>query len=289
MRRLVAILIGLVFWTGLFVAPVQAVTLHAVSSQSWWTPIATLGGEGHLHIEYQAPIRETVSGTISMPFTFLEHHNIGTGKDFRIHSDGGAECYRRNVTVPTDANGNGSLTINVDLDTTCFHDGLRSVVFSWRIQQPDGNLQIVRGSFPMNVQNGGTDSNWKPNYILGGAWYKEKGGPDWGYIHSLFFSAWPNAPISGMWSPVIQYTRKPRDKSVQNAEAFATLDPDFHAGNPGTELERTTTMTPKHTLNVDTTLLSNGLHKLVLVSCSAIPSQNKHHCGVLVVPFTVAN
>jgi hypothetical protein len=289
-RRLLAA--AVLVWALLLAAasPTASVSLSPAGSQDWWTPVAQLGGEGHLHVDYSAPIGQTVSGTIVLPFQFTEHHNLGQGRDFRIHSDGGAECYRRNVTVPTDADGNGTLHLDVTLDTTCFHDGLRSVVFSWRIQQADGNLQIVRGSFPMNVQNGGTDANWKPNYVLGGGWYKEASPKrDWGYIHALLFSAWPTAPLSGVWSPVIQYTRKPRDAGVANADSFATLDPDFHAGNQGTVLEHQLSMSPKHTLRVDTTLLSNGLHKLVLVSCAQIVAESKHHCGVLAIPFTVQN
>lgn len=267
-----------------------APVLYPLASQDWWTPIAGLGGEGHIHVEYKFPLGQTIGGTVTLPFDFVLHHNRGAGRDFRIHDDTGKECYRRNIAVPTDAMGDGKVHLDVVLDTNCFADGLRDIVFSWRIQQADGNLQIVRGQAPVRIENGKTDNNWKPNFFLGGGWYKENNpSRDWGYIHAILYSAPPTAAVHGTWSPVVQYTRKARAAIVQNSEAFATLDPDFHVGNQGTMLERSTSASSKHTLNIDTTRLTNGPHKLVMASCAAIPAEGKRHCGLLVIPFVVQN
>jgi hypothetical protein len=287
-RRLAVVLALMV---SLVPVPVSAApTLFPLSSQDWWTPIAQLGGEGHIHVEYRFPIGQTVSGTITLPFDFVLHHNRGTGRDFRIHDDTGKECYRRNISVPTDANGDGVTHLDVVLDTTCMADGSRDFVFSWRIQQADGNLQIVRGQSPFRVENGKPDNNWNAKFFLGGGWYKEASPKrDWGYIHGLLYGTPPTAALSGTWRPVIQLARKPRFAGVQNAQGIVTLDPDFHMGNDGTVLERPMTGGAQHALAIDTTALSNGAHKLVVVSCAAIPSEGKRHCGVLVVPFVVNN
>jgi hypothetical protein len=90
-------------------------------------------------------------------------------------------------------------------------------------------------------------------------------------------------PLSGTWTPTVQFEAR------QN---FVYVDPALHATPPnhGTVVyEATTTNTGYHTqeLSIDTTTLSNGLHRLLIGTGNV--AQNGTHSGVLVVPFVVQN
>jgi hypothetical protein len=268
-----------------------------MAGQDWWTPIAGLpddpyvGKMGHLHLEECFPLYQRIGGTLGLDIFFVEHHNRGVGKDFRIHDDLGKECYRTNVVVPTDANGNGSLLKHIDVDTSCFADGFRNIVMSWRIVQPNGNRMIVRQEAPVTIDNGKADNNWKTNFTLGGGWYKENDGTtsrDWGYAHGVILGFYPLTPRSGSWTLQVLYGRHPRSSAVREEFGRATIDPDFHHGNPGTVVQNVAGGY-KGPLTIDTTRFANGLHRLVLIECTNIPAESKEHCGVQAITFTVEN
>jgi hypothetical protein len=262
-----------------------------------WQPIAGLpddpyvGKIGHLHMEECFPLYQRVSGTLGLDIFFVEHHNEGVGKDFRIHDDLGKECFRTNVVVPVDSAGNGSLLKHIDLNTTCFADGFRNIVMSWRIVQPNGNRMIVRQEAPVTIDNGKADNNWKTNFTLGGGWYKENDGStarDWGYAHGVILGFYPLTPRSGSWTLQVLYGRHPRSSAVREEFGRATIDPDFHHGYGGVVVQNVAGGY-KGPLTIDTTRFTNGLHRLVLIECTNIPAENKEHCGVQAITFVVAN
>jgi hypothetical protein len=268
-----------------------------MAGQDWWQPIAGLpddpyvGKIGHLHMEECFPLYQRVSGTLGLDIFFVEHHNEGVGKDFRIHDDLGKECFRTNVVVPTDSTGNGSLLKHIDLNTTCFADGFRNIVMSWRIVQPNGNRIIVRQEAPVTIDNGKADTNWKTNFTLGGGWYKENDGTtsrDWGYAHGVILGFYPLTPRSGSWTLQVLYGRHPRSSAVREEFGRATIDPDFHHGYGGVVVQNVAGGY-KGPLTIDTTRFANGLHRLVLIECTNIPAENKEHCGVQAITFVVAN
>jgi hypothetical protein len=81
------------------------------------------------------------------------------------------------------------------------------------------------------------------------------------------------------------------DASLPVTHYFATLDADFHASPPnrGTVLLDADGRWPPAALAIDTTLLSNGVHKLLLRTDCRDNVQGSTNSGVMVLPFVVQN
>lgn len=92
-------------------------------------------------------------------------------------------------------------------------------------------------------------------------------------------------PVSGVWKPLVWFA----------GEGRVLIDPALHATPPnfGTEIWRGYPVslpgTPKRMMiNVDTTKLTDGPHRMLLISCDH-RTNGVDNCGVLVVPFIVDN
>ena len=262
-----------------------------LEGQAWWTE----GGQPdqHLHLGACFPLNQTVRGVLNLDIRLLKHNTLGRTATLEIIDEFQTACLRSIPQVPADQ-ANTTTFVRVALDTTCFPDGYREVMLRWTVKQPSGNMFTVRQAIPLDIENGKPDTNQTRNRVYGGGWYDEVNPVrDWEYAHAYVrgpkggTSAYSLAPRSGTFTLNVEGGRAVRPP--ETGKSFvATLDPDFHNGNGGTEILRAPAryIGP---LSIDTTRLTNGPHKLVLIECHEVAAEGKTFCGVVALPFIVAN
>jgi hypothetical protein len=120
-------------------------------------------------------------------------------------------------------------------------------------------------------------------------WYE-----GFGYTNATYGDFYCSAApptVSGLWQP--KASMAPGSGGVRVTSYSAHVDPDFHAGSAGWVVARGRGSFEGR-LSIDTTHLTNGPHKLVLVANARKLSRhdgiaNGTSSGVQVVPFVVAN
>jgi hypothetical protein len=257
-----------------------------LESQAWWlqTPGKTGTDNGHVHIGTCFPHAQKVTGVVGFDVRIILHDNPGRLTHINIGVAGEWGSIRSVALTPDwrcSPTGTCTKWFRVYVDTRKVpRDGRQEFRFRAQVKQPDGKEMIASTGWLAWVQNGKAISHYRD------AWSAEARG--WytgvGYANAKIESL-PMSPVSGMWYPKVRMTAGSGGIPVTSYRAV--LDPDFHAGKNGTTI-RSGLGSFKGTLGIDTTKLSNGKHKLVLLASAnaLVGSTNK---GVLVVPFTVSN
>jgi hypothetical protein len=215
------------------------------------------------------------------------HHNRGRLDLIKLQDDRSRTLHllHRSYTPP-DA-GDSTYWQRFSVDTNRVPDGRR--VFRWyaRLRHSNGNLQYARAAWMLDVENGKIDINGVPwGHYQGSGWYQEpRIGGTWGYQTVTVKDGIPRSAVRGIWRPKVSFSCNGcRPMSFW----FATVDPDFHNGYRGW-IVRSGRGHWSGEFGIDTRRLSNGPHRLVLVSASSRYGPPRRHNGVLAIPFRVAN
>jgi hypothetical protein len=258
-----------------------------IESQDWWSPIPGIGGLGHIHMGMCWPVAETVSGRVRFDMRIVFHGNKGRLNLIKLQDDRSFTLMRvfPGYTPPDATDTTYWRTFYVD--TRRMPDGGRLMRWYARLRHVNGNEEYARAAWILDVENGKTDYNrvrW--GQYTGSGWYKEaRARVGWGYQTSSIKSGIPRLPVRGIWRPKVSFSCNGcRPMSYW----FATVDPDFHKGHRGW-MVKTGGGHWSGNLAIDTTRLSNGTHKLVLVSASKRVFPERRHMGVFAIPFTVRN
>lgn len=262
-----------------------------VETQGWWVQTPGQNGTdfGHVHSGACIPERETISGTVPFDLRIIMHDNPGVLRYVAVVVKGpGYETTVAKLTAPNFTCPDGTCTtwLHYDLDTRAFQrSGQQEIRFRTLVDTPDGNAMHAGFNFQVVVDNGAPfDDYEREPHLRGKGWYTTSG-----YCEATLKSVpVPDAPVSGTWSPtvaMIEHSTGTVNDPVSHH--VAAIDADLHAGNPGTIL-RDADGAWEGELAIDTTQLSDGLHRLMLrAECeNAAGSTN---AGVLVVPFEVNN
>jgi hypothetical protein len=250
-------------------------------TQSWWEPIPSVGGQGHIHMGTCWPHGKAVKGNVRLDFNILLHFQVGTIVRLKVQDDMSTD-FNTYVLIPVTYANEYVVNRRVWIDTTKMPDGLRQ----WRIyvyvEHANGNSQRTKAMYRVRVNNIiGKQDEIGPKYSeYGGAgWYKEADGTDWGY-QTAEVEPEDHLPqgtcVSGTWTPEID--------TSSATEHLVTIDPAFHAGNMGLVLEQGTGEF-EGDVAVDTTLLAPGWHKLVVHSGTR--EGEEENGGAFVYPFRV--
>lgn len=279
--------------------------------QSWWTFDAAGSPQSHVHGEACLPERETLDAAVTPNFTanvkIVMHDNPGhvtytsmvfKGTDYETT----VQKVTSGLTCPVP--GVCSQWASFSAPLSLFgHTGLQEIRFRTFVPQPslgDGVTREMRNNLNIQTTVVGTGKSLanvtREPWVRGKGWYTM---PPYGYCEATAVDAdpagpglIPDAPVSGVWSPVVKQVTHSSDGSLPVTHVFATLDANFHAVPPvlGTVLWDHDGDTPQQAVPVDTTALVNGLHKLLLkTSCHSTALGAGTNEGVLVVPFVVAN
>ncbi|HEX6386868.1 MAG TPA: hypothetical protein VF177_19555 [Anaerolineae bacterium] len=279
-----------------------------LESQTWWwrrLPSQTGTDFGHVHVFTCFPSRQRVSGIVELDLKVVFHKNPGVLQ--RLHIQGwpdtdvdnsgtGCEYITGNLWCADDL----SLICKTDdcvwwfkaqIDTGRFlSDGLKEFRIRATAATPDGLSMSNSTSWFMDVQNekgNETNSSYHDGRVLASrGWYDCHGYT----VAEIHVDGTPPNPVPPSWK--VRVVAKPGAKEKcdhvdEVAHHLLTIDPDFHADDPGLVI-REAGGEFDGTVAIDTTQLSNGWHKLVL-RADADTEADSTNSAVQVVWFKVQN
>jgi hypothetical protein len=259
-----------------------------VESQAWWTRTPGRSGTdfGHLHLGACIPERERMRRPQRLDVRVMMHHNPGRMKYVSLVVKG--REYERTVakrrldgfTCPT---GTCARWTRFRLRPRQFErSGLQEVRFRAFVEEPDGNEMHTSINWQVDVRNGRPRSPvTRRPYLRGKGWYTGAG-----YCEAAYRSVpLPDAPLGRRWTPTLAMVWDGDDEDLPVTHHTARLDPDLHAGIPGTIL-RDGNGPWLGAQPIDLGPLTPGRHKLVLRSDCEDP-RGSTNAGVLVIGFDV--
>jgi hypothetical protein len=266
-----------------------------IEAQDWWDgPVgkgfaSSVGHPGrHTHLEVTVPAGP-VKGVYEVTWSVMHHRN-SAGRLLRVkwQDDSGTTRGKteivKKINKPLVAGRVETGTIRID--TRNEKDGWRLWRFYAFVEHANGNIQAARPVVPVYVDNRkGAKNVSGAEWIRPSGWYKEKSGPDWGYLRTLLWRQdLPSAPIKGKWSPKIKIDINGVSKSPKISGWSVHVDPAFHGKDPGLKVASGKGKF-KGKVTVDTSKLSRGKHRLVIRAKQ--DSGKRHHEAVGVFPFVV--
>jgi hypothetical protein len=264
-----------------------------LESQTWWITTPGLAGTnfGHMHVGACLPDRQHVSGLIGIDVRIILHDNPGTFDYFNpvLVSD------TQEISLPHVMTLHGmtcsvatcSAIAHVDVDTSLLNfDGYEEIRIRAYTNTPDGNIMHSSINALPYVANGKPVNDLdRRAYERGKGWYTGSG-----YCEASFVSAIPTDAISGTWTPTVKIENHGDTDDLPVTHHTITIDPDFHAipPVPGTIIVDGSGQLLQTTLSIDTTTLSNGIHRLHMRGDCDDP-RGSTNSGVLVFAFNVDN
>lgn len=284
-----------------------------IDAQSWWVPTPGEKGtdHGHVHIGACIPERETITDSFKLSIRMVLHspgqqkvYGVGSSsppyvsvvlKDdliekstYKLYESGW------NCATPGTCTRWRTQTVDVAPFTT---DGRKEIRFRFFSDVKDGTAEArmatsLNWQFNLDRPTVSTVDNYdRMPYLRGKGWYSNPGTKSsGGYCEPDLVSVpLPDAPISGTWSPSVKMVWHGGTDDPRIAAREARIDPDFHAGVPGTTI-MSGAGEFKGPLSINTTTLANGTHKLFLRAvCHDADGRGSDLHGVLIVPFVVIN
>lgn len=265
-----------------------------MEAQAWWKGDgvesligADAPGGAHVHVGTCFPWGQPVSGTVEFDVRIMLHDNPGELYRIRpqVWYDGGnwvesEVFYRQSFTEP-----DVTLWQHIIIDTTRSpYDGLQELRLFTEVHHTDGADQYASTGWALDIRNGRPVNHYKPDaqaprFTEGRGWYT---GAD--YTNSRFEDPAFMAPVSGIWAPDVKMTAGSGGEPVTFHALY--IDPDFHNGSSGITVKSGPGKWDGDVV-IDTTTLSNGLHRLVLRADATISTGT--NSGLLVIPFVVEN
>lgn len=234
---------------------------------------------GHIHCRcLNFPYAETVSGNVSLDLV-LQLHNLYGFNLYKLQ----VEIYPGILVTNTitGISDTGKITMSVIVPTQLHqYDGRREFrIRANAKRRTDGKLLYNSTGWPVYLANGHPVSNFKStDFVEGRGWETQT------KYSQARIALVPKLPVSGTWSPSINLNKG--SGGITCTHHHATIDPDLHNGNPGTII-LDGSGPYVGTLSINTTLLTNGVHKLMLRAAQSINGITQ--TGVQVIPFTVFN
>lgn len=281
-----------------------------LENQSWVEPQTGptshpgTGQQGHIHVGTCFPLHQEVTGDVlSLDIRFQLHNVPGDVGPLRVgtYAPGTGNSLINNVP----SGGNCS---EVDCDRWVHADfplsdvassgwvefQIYPIVFSVdETGDRTGQKWYNVPRWYLNIQNGAPAGD-APNQIrIGGDTWLTSSGQDGGnYSEAQIatedlpwdFTTGEMITVSGTWAPDVNFDHTPAP-----GFGLALIDPHLHASPPDMGTVVYDGPGGDVALSIDTTQLSNGLHRLLLRSCNPNITGGFTNCGVLVVPFLVDN
>jgi hypothetical protein len=253
--------------------------------QDWWlqTPGASGTSFGHVHVGTCFPYGATLSGPVAFDVRVVMHDNPGVLQRVDIALFTGDDSGGVITAVPFGVTCAATCTYwgrgLVDTAAAGF-DGWQEFRFKARVDEPDGKRMVTSSGWPANLANGNPNREWRDgSTVTARGWYTDAG------YQNATIAMLPGGVVSGTWTPSV--TMGAGAGGTPTTYHVAAVDPDAHAGMPGWIVAEGPAEF-RGALSIDTHQLTNGPHKLVLRSDSALDNGSTHS-GLLVIPFVVSN
>jgi hypothetical protein len=239
----------------------------------------------HVHGGACFPLGQTVHGVMRLDTRITMHDNVGHlfALSTDLFTDGHGSGYNVYTKLSKDCIGTCQFWVTSYIDTRGADDGWHEVRVKPRVRFADGRLQMTSSGWVLRTENGNPDGSSRDSVgsVIGRGWYDGQGyqNPDIRSMAPLI-----SGPLSGIWTFNVRLNKG--GQAFEPTFSGAYLDPDFHHGNEGILL---LTRNGPYTgsLAVDTRLLANGAHRLVLRVQSTHDGETS--AGIMVLPFIVQN
>jgi hypothetical protein len=256
-----------------------------LESQEWWRDTGKTDEGQHIHLSCAFPLNQTISGKVRFDFRVVLHNQDSTANNIdwiRVWAGGKYPLPQTSWVVTPNSDGDVTAWRTFELDMNRTYNGLREFRCTVNMSKDGKSKRRFQSSAWMaNVTGsslGSKSADRSANFLVARGWYADS----YDYANAAFLSAYPWSPVSGNWSPTIQFTDN--GKNVTNYGLH--VDPDFHHGSKGVySYERTGSF--KGPILLDTKRFTNGLHRLVLASHQDY--SGGRNTGVLAMPFQVKN
>jgi hypothetical protein len=301
-------------WVVLLSASARAQTTPRVKveAQGWWMErdgdLTRTSHHGHLHAEALVPHQATVAGSFAIDLTVKLHDTPGVVRSISSilkHAAGKTHTGDQyGLDFRCDVPGHCERTFRVVLDTTAAPvDGLTDVLIRPVADTPGvaGLINMTATiQFTVNVQNGNPEPPFQYAEQLGGTGkYTEAGYAS--CVLSADDSRRLRVPKAGTWTPRLAHlsTGDAQSPGWNITRSFVSVDPNLHGGDLGRVL-RDVVVNPigedsldgaRGEVAIDTTRLSNGVHKLLCLSQAKtnLSLERRSLTGVGVFFFEVRN
>jgi hypothetical protein len=262
--------------------PYQAVCLE---SQEWWREPGVNDEGQHIHLGCAFPLLQTISGKIKLHFRIVLHNQDSVLNNIdwiRVWAGDKYPLPQTACVVTPDSHGDAVVWKTFELDLNKTYNGQREFRCTVNMSKDSkGKRRFQSTAWNANVVGSslGSKSADRPrDFLAARGWYADS----YDYANAGLLSPYPFQPVSGNWSPVIQFTDN--GKNVTHYGLF--VDPDFHGGTPPKyAFERSGAF--KGPVLIDTKKFANGTHRLVLASHQDY--SGGRNTGVLAMPFQVKN
>ncbi len=265
-----------------------------LESQGWWLAEGETHEGEHIHVGTCWPLGQTVSGTLHLDIRVMLHNQRKANNVdwFRIATKNETGFDRFDYELfPVDGEAMG--WISRDVDTTQLHDGFNEFRLTANMTERDDGARMYQSTgWLLDIENGTSDSNERDPETYGTemrGWYS---GTEYSNVRLLDYD--PYTAVSGDWT--FRAHLKRGSGGVPVTENIVTIDPAMHdpnypAGNLGKVVSRRSGECSPCEFTIDTTTLSDGWHKLTLISHQDYDGEPVagRNSGVGVYPFYVDN
>lgn len=247
-----------------------------LEAQAWWwlsnktDRIQTGEDFGHLHVGTCFPHAQTVSGDVQFDVRIIMHNNPGyihhlviavwDDKPSNCWAGGTACVDLRDAPLTCPGEQTCVFWLPVTVPTTTLNtDGRKEFRFRVFMEQPDGNRLFPSTGWQAYVDNNRsiTRNYRSSDTVEARGWYTGAN-----YQNSRL-EVLPNQILSGIWTPRVHM--KPGAGGTDTTYHIAMIDPNFHSDPPseGIVVKEGQGQFIGN-LEIDTTNLSDGWHRLVL-------------------------
>lgn len=287
-----------------------------LEAQSWWQkdgPLPFQGDMQHVHVGACFPFKQVISGNYTLDVTVKMHNEAGRYlTQVRIDDDTDQDPQVRFGVNPMLLCSTADCTFTVPL--TVPTGTLPAGMHEWRVGAstaprasnsstvPERALTSDAWQVCIRSCSGRTPANDREENR---GWYRTLDGStlsvkgydeaNWGWLssHDAEFPWNPSThsyvPVSGTWRPPVNlHQGSQTDSTDPITRSRAYVDPDFHHGIVGIQVLNVAGPFQGR-LSIDTTKLSNGMHKLVLEAGSGTSLTGDLLSAVGVIPFLVQN
>lgn len=249
-----------------------------VEAQAWWKAPAEAEPGRHVHLGACFPFDEVVDGLLVIDARVLLHGQPAGARLLRVRaSNQDATLFDRTADLP-ELSADTPWTVPITLDLSRLSTGRHEIRISVFVGQPDGSRQFQSTGWQTCVR-ACSPSYRSGDHVTARGWYT---GTE--YTNAELRSAIPSGAVSGNWT--FEVALVPGSGGTAVTAHSVHIDPDFHGGRDGLVVRRGSGPY-RGTITIDTRALSDGAHRLVLRTDSAIAAGR--NSGVEVIPFIVAN
>lgn len=281
-----------------------------LENQSWVSPMPGdpahpgTGEQGHIHVGTCFPLHQTITADVLPLDIRVQLHNVpGTVTKMRVflYQMGPVQVEMIPPPIEHCPTADCDIWVHVDFPIGKVTTSGWGQIGIWVDVDMEGKQWYNIPRWFLNAQNGAPLRTNEPSFdrhpritIGGDTWLAPGAVSHTNYSQASIaiedfpwnFETGELIPISGTWTPDVDFAFT-NTRVARTGKAL--IDPFLHAVPANLGIVIYDGPGGRRQLSIDTLSLTDGKHRLLLVSCNPSFPGGFENCGVLVVPFLVAN